>query len=84
MLDLYIQAARGHAVSVSSACVGSNAAPTTALRWMRELERRGLVTRTLDPKDGRRKYVRLSDKANEAMRQYLAKVRAYPMARPSR
>lgn len=53
LLDLFIHNAQGINVSVTSACVGSNAPPTTALRHLAEFERRGMVERRQHPTDGR-------------------------------
>jgi len=63
MLDLLAAHLDGKDMSVSSLCVGSNAAPTTALRWIQRLEGHGLVARSPDPDDHRRVFVRLSDEA---------------------
>jgi DNA-binding MarR family transcriptional regulator len=71
LLDLFIAREAGRRVSVSSACIAADVPPTTALRWLSVLERRGLVERQADPIDGRRVYVALSDTAHALMRQWL-------------
>lgn len=60
LLDLFVQNARGHSVSISSACHGSISPSTTALRHLAELERRGIVMRRPNPSDRRVLYVNLS------------------------
>ncbi|WP_338503984.1 MarR family transcriptional regulator [Sphingomonas kaistensis] len=45
---------------------------TTALRWIVNLEKNGWLAREDDPYDGRRSWVRLSEKALAAMRDYAA------------
>ncbi|WP_347402843.1 hypothetical protein [Altererythrobacter arenosus] len=76
MLDLYIAHARGKNVSVSSACIGSAAPPTTGLRWLGILQDEGLVLREADPRDHRRVNVRLSDEGIARMETYLRDLRA--------
>ena len=61
LLDLFINASAGRLVSVSSACIGTACPATTALRWIRYLEERGLVTRKSDPYDQRRVFVSLTN-----------------------
>ena len=72
LLDLYIADVEDKAVSVSSACIGSAAPPTTGLRWLGVLAEQGLVLREHDPDDQRRVLVRLTDTALRAMDEYFA------------
>jgi hypothetical protein len=70
LLDLFIAHTENKPVSVSSACIGSAAPPTTGLRWLGVLTENEMIVREHDPEDQRRVLVRLSDKAIEAMEQY--------------
>ncbi len=72
LLDLYVAFVEEKQVSVSSACIGSAAPPTTGLRWLGVLADEGLVVREQDPADQRRVLVRLTDRGVEAMDEYLA------------
>ncbi len=72
LLDLYIAQADDKPVSVSSACIGSAAPPTTGLRWLGVLADQGLLEREHDPHDQRRVLVRLTDKALRAMDRYFS------------
>jgi len=65
LLDLYIEDAEHRSVSVSSACIAAGVPPTTGLRWLDRLQRRGLLTRTPDPQDGRKIYIGLTTIAVE-------------------
>lgn len=67
LLDLYIAHAEGKQVSVSSACIGSAAPPTTGLRWLGVLADEGLVVREADAGDNRRVLVRLTPAGQAAM-----------------
>jgi hypothetical protein len=67
LLDLYIAQAEGKPVSVSSACIGSAAPPTTGLRWLGVLADEGLVVREADAEDNRRVLVRLTPAGQAAM-----------------
>ena len=71
LLDLYVAARENRRVPTTSACIGANVPPTTALRWLRILEARGLVEREDDGRDGRRTFVHLSARGVEAMERYL-------------
>lgn len=67
LLDLFIAAAEARRVPTTSACIGANVPPTTALRWLRILEARGLVEREDDGRDGRRTFVCLTVRGLAAM-----------------
>jgi DNA-binding MarR family transcriptional regulator len=71
LLDLYVAAREGRTVPTTSACIGAHVPPTTALRWLRILEARGLVEREEDGQDGRRTFVRLSVRGIAAMEGFL-------------
>lgn len=70
LLDLYIAHAEAKPVSVSSACIGSAAPPTTGLRWLGVLAEEGLVVRENDPEDNRRVLVRLTRQGIAAMERF--------------
>ncbi|MCL9982813.1 MAG: MarR family winged helix-turn-helix transcriptional regulator [Erythrobacter sp.] len=70
LLDLYIAQAEGKPVSVSSACIGSAAPPTTGLRWLGVLADEGLVVRENDADDNRRVLVRLTRTGITAMERF--------------
>ena len=74
LLDLYIAQAEGRSISVSSACIGSAAPPTTGLRWLGVLQDEGLVLREHDPQDQRRILVRLSPNGLSRMQDYFRRI----------
>ena len=74
LLDLYIHQAQNEKVSVKSACVGSDAPATTALRWLSALEAKGMVSSLEDPNDARRRLIHLTPKGYEAMTRYLNEI----------
>lgn len=71
LLDLFLAAAEQRRVPTTSACIGAHVPPTTALRWLRIMEGRGLVEREQDGSDGRRTFVRLSAAGIRAMEPFL-------------
>lgn len=72
LLDLYVRKAEGHAVSVTSACIGSGAPSTTAKRHLGTLEDRGYVGRRSHPADRRSTVVYLTDKGAASLESLLA------------
>ncbi|WP_245647587.1 MarR family transcriptional regulator [Novosphingobium lentum] len=76
LLDLFIATSEERRVPTTSACIGANVPPTTALRWLRILESRGLIEREDDGRDGRRTFVRLSAKGMAAMDAFLGSTRS--------
>ena len=67
LIDLYVAYREDRRVPTTSSCIGAHVPPTTALRWLRILESRGLVEREDDGRDGRRTFVRLSPQGLTAM-----------------
>lgn len=72
LLDLYVADVEGKPVSVSSACIGSAAPPTTGLRWLGVLAEQDLILREHDPDDQRRVLVRLTESGLAAMDEFFA------------
>lgn len=67
LLDLFAAGLQDRTISVTSACVGADVPPTTALRWIRLMEDHGLVERTEHVADQRVSLLRLTDKATDLM-----------------
>lgn len=76
LLDLYLAAAKGRPVSVSSACIGSGAPQTTAIRHLALLESAGLVVRTPNPMDNRAGIVTLTEEAIRKVDDWARRVRS--------
>ncbi len=74
LLDLYIRQARGEAVSVKSATIGSAASASTALRWLKVLEEEGLISSHGDASDNRRRLVSLTPEGFERMTRHLTEI----------
>jgi DNA-binding MarR family transcriptional regulator len=76
LLSLYAAELGQQSHSVGSLCEGAAAPATTALRWIKQLEDKGLIERRADQLDGRRYYVSLSRAGIEAMDNYFKTVPA--------
>lgn len=63
LLTIYVDAAAGRHVSVSSACFAASVPATTALRHLSTLEASGWLLREPDRRDHRRKFLHLTEKA---------------------
>lgn len=74
LLDLTAARAEHARVSVTSLCIASGVPPTTALRWIAQMTEAGLLERVEDDSDRRRAFIRLSDKAADAMARYFAEL----------
>lgn len=72
LLAIYIDEVARRPVSITSACLASHVAPTTALRWIARLEQTGALVRQDDPFDRRRAHLRLTPAVRERMTELLA------------
>lgn len=70
LLELYAAALTQRKLTVSRLGGRSGVPMTTALRWMGTLEKRGLIERSHDRLDGRRVFLTLSQKGQDAMSAY--------------
>jgi len=71
LLDLAAARLEATRVSISSLCIAAAVPTTTALRWIKGMTSAGIFEREADPEDGRRSFIRLTDKAVAAMESYL-------------
>ncbi len=74
LLDLYVHNARQRRISVSSACLAAAVPTTTALRYITELLKRGLIERVPHPEDGRSFLLCLTVPAITAMEKLLVQL----------
>ncbi len=68
-------------LTVSNVCEGAQVPPTTALRWIANLESEGMILRTSHPSDGRVFRLSLSQDAIERMNQLMDRVLASGLAK---
>lgn len=71
LLDLFIAAQQGERLQVSAVCLDAKVPSTTMLRWLARLESEGLITRNADDRDGRRRFVDLTDQGMRFMHDVL-------------
>lgn len=74
LLDLAAARAEHRRVSVTSLCSAAAVAPTTALRWIAQMEAMGILCSVPDEEDKRRRYVSLSDSAAGSMARYFDEI----------
>jgi DNA-binding MarR family transcriptional regulator len=70
LLVLALAETRYHRLTVSKLCARVDAPATTALRWIKLMTEAGLLVRSDDATDKRRKYIRLSADAYARMAEY--------------
>lgn len=71
LLVLYVAAAKGERLLTKCCCLSIDCPQSTALRHLKELVRRGLVSRERSLSDRRSTYVSLSEQGKAAMECYL-------------
>lgn len=74
LLELYAASLSQYRVTISRLCECAAVPPTTALRWIGNLESSGLVERRADPTDGRRVFVSLSSTGQQSIEAYFRTV----------
>lgn len=72
LLDLFVSSVQGRRLSVTSLCIASDVPPTTALRWLADLEEHQLAERRPVPHDRRVSEVLLTDRGRRLMRACLS------------
>jgi DNA-binding MarR family transcriptional regulator len=72
LLALFIQDAIGPRLTAGSLLHFSSATTSTGKRWLELLARRGFIIREDHPTDARTYYVRMSEKARDALKRYLS------------
>jgi hypothetical protein len=74
LLDLLQAELVQHRVPVSSLCIAAAVPATTALRWIKTMTDRGLLTRRPDPHDGRRIFMEMAPATSHAVRRFFNEV----------
>jgi DNA-binding MarR family transcriptional regulator len=74
LLDLFACQAEGRTVRISSACIAAAVPASTALRYIAEMERRGLIRRTRSDRDRRSQHVTLTDEGHAHMQALLKRL----------
>ena len=78
LLELYLAALSQHRVTITSLCAAAAVPPTTALRWITNLEANGLIQRRADPLDGRRVFMSLTRDGLEKLGHYFRSAPSAP------
>lgn len=79
LLELYSATLTQRKLTVSRLGERSGVPMTTALRWIATLEREGLIDRSQDRLDGRRIFITLSQKGEDAMSAYFEELPPGPL-----
>lgn len=67
LLDLFVREHDGLQTCISDACIASLSSQPTALRYIHELARRGMILKRPDPADQERDYLFLSVGAKQEL-----------------
>lgn len=74
LLDLLHAEITKRKVSVSSLCIASAVAASTAVRWINSMVDQGVLIRQPDPSDGRRIFIELAPEVSAGLRRYFVDV----------
>ena len=80
LTDLFLSHLEGRTVCISSSCIASRAASTTALRHVNELISKGWCRRVSDASDRRRSWLVLTEKAIGPLSTYFGDLNARSVA----
>lgn len=72
LVELFVASLEERPVSISSACIGSFAPSSTALRHIAHLEQLGFVAKKPHPSDSRSKYLELTERGAEKMAEFFS------------
>lgn len=76
LLDLYIHQSRAEPAAARNVIVSSSGSAATALRWLKVLEKEGLIARSEEPIGGSTGLVRLTEDGFDSMTTYLCELSA--------
>ncbi|GAA0679554.1 DNA-binding MarR family transcriptional regulator [Sphingomonas insulae] len=82
MLFLFAEGLNGATVTTNACCAAAGVPRTTALRWIKLLQDRGLVNGSDDISDRRVTMLALSAHGRSTIRTWLDEIVALPLARP--
>lgn len=71
LIDMYLSEGRDRRVSVGDACLASRAPQTTALRAIQVLVEKGLIVRSDDVRDNRRKLLSLTKRGRDQIARFI-------------
>lgn len=78
MLFLFAEGQGGRAVTTNACCAAAGVPRTTALRWVKLLQERGLIDGSDDITDRRETMLALSDRARQIIRTWLTDITVVP------
>lgn len=76
LLNLFIRQTNDERVSLKSVCINEVSPEPTAVRWLKVLERSGLIRSELDADDNSRHLIHLTPTGYEGMLRYLESIAA--------
>jgi DNA-binding MarR family transcriptional regulator len=82
LLFLFAEGINGATVTTNACCAAAGVPRTTALRWIKLLQERGLVEGSDDASDRRVTMLGLTPAGRKALREWLADIVALPLAKP--
>lgn len=83
LLFLFAEGVDGRTVTTNACCAAAGVPRTTALRWVKLLQDRGLIDGSDDVSDRRVTMLALSDRAREIIRAWLTDITVMPLTNPN-